>query len=457
MQFKQSMLYAVLLGCICSLGFMAGMSLNISMQGMGARDIAGSSTRGAEFLHSFGDITKIGLPGNIAVNSSDYVFVPDEFNDTVWIYDPNGTFVGSLGSAGSGQGEFDKPLEMAINDSDYIHVIDDYNSRIQIFAPDTSFVREIPFGSTLSLPHKIAINSTGHMYFCDQDGEWIKVLSPAGELIYQWGQNGTGIENLNHTSGIGINSTGSIFVCDVGNDTVKVYSPIGEFLHEFEGPWDNYFDYVHSITFDAADWVYLGQQHNSRVGIFNPKGEYINTVTSPGSGLGENNYIEGVAINSTGELLVVNWLNHNINAFKLTVIPDAPENVSLATDPDNNGEVFINWHESEDATGYRIYRNTSWINDFDPSLTLVADVATNATYTDTVPSNGTYYYVVVAYNDDGNSSISACESIFVVIEPSGDGNGPSKIPGMLTPIMIVASIMAIVMLSRKLRKNNHLA
>jgi surface protein len=82
-------------------------------------------------------------------------------------------------------------------------------------------------------------------------------------------------------------------------------------------------------------------------------------------------------------------------------------------DPSSSGIIIISWNPVEGATTYRIYRSTSPITDVS-ELTAIITGISDTTYQDTVEVNGTYYYVVVASNDWGDSRISNCESVIVV-------------------------------------------
>ncbi|NVM29645.1 MAG: HEAT repeat domain-containing protein [Candidatus Helarchaeota archaeon] len=95
--------------------------------------------------------------------------------------------------------------------------------------------------------------------------------------------------------------------------------------------------------------------------------------------------------------------------------PNATSLDPILPNPDPNGVIDLNWAENSLATSYYIYRDTSNISSV-AGLTPIATVDTNS-YQDTITINGTYYYVVVCENIKGNSSISNCVSVDVVLEP----------------------------------------
>lgn len=64
-----------------------------------------------------------------------------------------------------------------------------------------------------------------------------------------------------------------------------------------------------------------------------------------------------------------------------------------------SSDVTINWGTSSGATGYKLYRATS----FDSNYTLIATLSTNSYKNTSLQSNTTYWYFVRAYNSYGTS------------------------------------------------------
>ncbi|GAG59424.1 unnamed protein product, partial [marine sediment metagenome] len=80
---------------------------------------------------------------------------------------------------------------------------------------------------------------------------------------------------------------------------------------------------------------------------------------------------------------------------------------------DTDGIVKLNWSKVYGIIHYYIYRNTSYIDSID-GLDPIDTISDN-NYTDIVSMNDYYYYVVVASDGFGNSSISNCRSVEVRI------------------------------------------
>lgn len=114
--------------------------------------------------------------------------------------------------------------------------------------------------------------------------------------------------------------------------------------------------------------------------------------------------------------------------------------------PNVNGFVYLNWSSVGSATRYYIYRSTSVIESVD-ELVPIALVSTN-NYTDRVHVNGTFYYIIIAGHLLGNSSISNCENVTVLVTQSNDGV-LFIIIGIIIIGAIVASSISIYSLRRR--------
>lgn len=102
--------------------------------------------------------------------------------------------------------------------------------------------------------------------------------------------------------------------------------------------------------------------------------------------------------------------------------PPAPPDLQPLSNDDYT--VYLNWSYELNATQYYVYRDTSEISSTS-GLTPIATTALNSTQ-ETVPP-GTWYYVIVAGNNIGNSSISNCENI-TLQSPTATSTGSASHP-----------------------------
>lgn len=92
------------------------------------------------------------------------VFVADEYATVIRRYDASGTYLGDVGRAGSGPGEYYQILGMKPYRSDSLAVWDPRNGRISIFAADGEFTRSITFHTGFFTADPFQVDTTGRFY-----------------------------------------------------------------------------------------------------------------------------------------------------------------------------------------------------------------------------------------------------------------------------------------------------
>ncbi|MCG3261038.1 MAG: hypothetical protein H7644_14885, partial [Candidatus Heimdallarchaeota archaeon] len=91
--------------------------------------------------------------------------------------------------------------------------------------------------------------------------------------------------------------------------------------------------------------------------------------------------------------------------------PVAPELAFIVPNPTEIDTVNLDWNNILWVTNYYVYRSTSYIWSVEGLVPITT--VSSSDYIDTVPSEGFYYYVIVAGNFAGNSSISNCQYVEV--------------------------------------------
>lgn len=127
----------------------------------------------------------------------------------------------------------------------------------------------------------------------------------------------------------------------------------------------------------------------------------------------------GRALSSTQVTLISNIITAPLSEV-VPLAPVAPVISAIDPNPDNDGNINLNWNDVADADSYKIYRYNDTITEINSSVSMIAEtLSSEATaYQDSGLENDTYYYVIVAFNEIGNSSISNCVSVLVEIDGS---------------------------------------
>jgi DNA-binding beta-propeller fold protein YncE len=137
-------------------------------------------------------------PNGIAV-SFDRVYVVDSGTHQLSVYDGMGTYLGSFGFPGPGNGELDFPTDVVIHESDAeVYVADFLNQRIAVFDLGGNWVRNIPpppndqGDPVFYRPVGLGLDPNGNLYVVDNALSCVVVMDRSGALLDVFGyQNGS--------------------------------------------------------------------------------------------------------------------------------------------------------------------------------------------------------------------------------------------------------------------------
>jgi len=270
------------------------VSAKATLQFTGALDTTGGGT-------AFGDVR------GVATNSTGFIFVTDEFESNVQIFNPDGTFAGALDTTGGGTA-FVNPVGVVTDNDDDIIVSDNGADNVQKFNPDGTFagaaVNPCCGAIAFVAPVGVAIDSNGNLFVSDPGAAPPNVqkfnINGFGGLVLDTSGGGTAFVN---PTGVATNRTGFIFVADQGINNVQIFNPDRTFLGIVDTtgggtPFVNPTD----VTTNGTDFIFVSDNGADNVQIFNPDGTFAGTLDTTGATALQIPL--GVAIDSNGGLFV---------------------------------------------------------------------------------------------------------------------------------------------------------
>jgi sugar lactone lactonase YvrE len=174
-----------------------------------------------------GHISGAGLerPNNLAFDKDGNVWISDGHKAEVLEFDEHGEFIQSIGSSGSGPGQFGEPTAIAIDSSGEIVVVDRTYSRIERFDDEGHFIDE--FGTAgsgdgaLKLPDGLAIDNEGDIFVTDTGNSRVEKFNAEGAYLDQFGVPGSAAGQLANPGGLAIDAHGHVWLADLTNNRLE--------------------------------------------------------------------------------------------------------------------------------------------------------------------------------------------------------------------------------------------
>jgi uncharacterized protein (TIGR03437 family) len=302
----------------------------------------------------------LGLLQGVAVDAAGNVYVGDLSNNVVIRFVPGGqmTVVAGNGIQGfSGDGgpatsaSLNQPSGVAVDAAGNLYIADFNNNRIRKVSPGGTITTiagngvatfsgdgEPATSASLSGPVGVAVDSAGNLYIADKYNQKIREVS--GGVITtiagngNQGFSGEGVPattaSLNFPEAVAVDSAGNVYIADTGNNRIREVS--GGAINTVAGngagglPSDGVaatsspLNGPQGVAVDSAGNLYIADVFNNRVRkVF---GGIITTVAGTGargfSGDGGPatsallDYPYGVAVDTAGDLFVIDYFNHRI-------------------------------------------------------------------------------------------------------------------------------------------------
>ncbi|HEX2912564.1 MAG TPA: hypothetical protein VH186_17275 [Chloroflexia bacterium] len=247
----------------------------------------------------------------ISIDRQNNLYVADTYNDRVQKFDSEGHFLARWGNQGNG--EFWQPNGLALDAAGNFYVADTFNSRIKKLDPQ---------GHTLALwvpnilnPYALAIDSQGNLYTGDKFGT-IYRLNQSGQVITKWAI----AKNYNgswYPLYLVTDTQNNLIVADPRENHLLKFDGNGKLLAQWGNPGSgqDQLNYPTGLFIESSGNIYVADSNNNRVQVFDRQGIYLTSLTTPGQVRSQFNYPQGMRSDSQGYLYVSNWNDHNVKKF----------------------------------------------------------------------------------------------------------------------------------------------
>ena len=244
--------------------------------------------------------------------SSQYLYVADMGHHVVKVLDPF-----SLKTLGViGEGELAAPHDVAFDRVGRLLVADSGNDRIAIYKVNgVNATYEAELRGGLGSPEGVTSDSRGVIYVTNAQLHNV-VAFKDGKKVDVLGSHGPGARRFIRPHDIEFSHHGQLYVGDPGNNRIQILSPRLDVVGTFRGDGADFHEPKY-IAVDEGDWLYVADQFNHQVKIFNRARKSIATIGTgkAGRGIGQLNGPEGVEAR-IGHIWIADTHNDRIVLYK---------------------------------------------------------------------------------------------------------------------------------------------
>ncbi|MCP1137267.1 SBBP repeat-containing protein [Paenibacillus polysaccharolyticus] len=244
---------------------------------------------------------------------------------------------GRIGSVfSSNPGGFAAPKGVTVDNSGNVYVADSGNHRIQKLTLSTntwSEWKKVGGGAGSGLgefnnPTAVAVDSSGNVYVADSGNHRIQKLTLSTNTWSEWkkvgGGNGLGLGEFNNPRGVAVDSSGNVYVADSSNHRIQKLTLSTNTWSVWKKPSAGAvagnglgeFNFPNGVAVDSSGNVYVGDSNNHRIQKLtlstNTWSEWKKVGSGAGAGLGEFNTPRAVAVDGSGNIYVADTGNHRI-------------------------------------------------------------------------------------------------------------------------------------------------
>ncbi|HJV22017.1 MAG TPA: NHL repeat-containing protein [Holophagaceae bacterium] len=262
-------------------------------------------------------------PARVAVDPMGRLYLTDCASGRLFLREETGRLLGIRGG-------FDHPLGIAADGAGHIYLGESGRRRVLILNTDGQILGHLGQGDgEFSLPNHIAVGagSAGLVYVADSAANLIKVYSPGGSKVLEFGAPGSGSGQFDFPTGLYASLT-EIFVSDQNNNRIQVFDLQGQFLRSYgrAGMMGTGSPYgrIQGLAADAQGRIYVADAFQGQIHVLSSTGVKLASLATFGEGPGQLTVPVSLAVDRNNRLFVVSSGNARVEVFGIDAYQDFP-------------------------------------------------------------------------------------------------------------------------------------
>ena len=210
----------------------------------------------------------------IAIHDSGDIYVSCWDDHCIHVFDQAGQQKRTIGSHGSGDGEFSLPWGLFIK-GDVMYVADVANHRIQKLTTGGQFLQKFGQRGTgqgqFKYPSSVIVDQRDSLIVSDSGNHRVIILDQAGTWLLTINGNVPGSHGFQDPYDVALDSQGNIHVAALGSNTIKVFTPEGTYVRSYgKGP--------SGIVIDEEGYSLVTECSGHCLSVFDSQGIKVHTV-----------------------------------------------------------------------------------------------------------------------------------------------------------------------------------
>ena len=214
-------------------------------------------------------------PRCVAIHDNGDIYVASN-DHCIYVFDQTGQLKNTIGSSGSGDGQFSYPSGISIK-GDVLYVADAYNHRVQKLTSSGMFLHK--FGQQgsgqgqFNWPWGVIIDSNNKLIVSDFNNHRVQIFNENGGWLLTIDGNGSGNHSFKSPEGLALDPLGNIHVAACGSNTIKVFTREGVYVRMYGDP-----NSPRGIAIDDEGYSLVSEWDGNCLSIYDPEGNKIHTV-----------------------------------------------------------------------------------------------------------------------------------------------------------------------------------